>query len=94
MYLISLTSNNTGFKNVYFNKRGLSIILGDQVDTTPIAEKNTFNGVGKSLLIELIHFCLGAELLGFSVFLQNRLQIKIMFCMLINVGKPNSDKER
>lgn len=61
MYLISLTSNNTGFKNVYFNKRGLSIILGDQVDTTPIAEKNTFNGVGKSLLIELIHFCLGAE---------------------------------
>lgn len=61
MYLISLTSNNTGFKNVYFNKRGLSIILGDQVDTTPKAEKNTFNGVGKSLLIELIHFCLGAE---------------------------------
>ena len=49
MYLISLTSNNTGFKNVYFNKRGLSIILGDQVDTTPIAEKNTFNGVGKPI---------------------------------------------
>ncbi len=61
MYLISLTSNNAGFKNVYFNKTGLSIILGDQVDTNPKAEKNTFNGVGKSLLIELIHFCLGAE---------------------------------
>nr|DAJ29170.1 MAG TPA: hypothetical protein [Caudoviricetes sp.] len=35
-----------------------------------------------------------SELPGLSVFLQNRLQIKIMFCMLTSVGKPNSDKER
>jgi uncharacterized protein YydD (DUF2326 family) len=63
MQLISLKSNNEKFKTVNFNPSGLSLIVAE------VAEKNsnqkndgkTYNGVGKSLIVYLIHFCLGAD---------------------------------
>lgn len=63
MRLVSLTSNKSSFKNIYFNEKGLSIILGEKSSFENGDDKNkhTFNGVGKSLSIELVHFCLGAD---------------------------------
>jgi len=46
------------FKNVYF-KKGFNIILGERADVS--SEKDSRNGVGKSLLIDIINFCLGAS---------------------------------
>jgi len=54
----SVRCDHSGFKTVYF-KSGLNIILADK--TNHSGEKNTRNGLGKSLLIEIIHFCLGAS---------------------------------
>ncbi|MDO8416875.1 MAG: DUF2326 domain-containing protein [Agitococcus sp.] len=61
MRLISLTANQPSFKSVSFNQQGLSLIIG--IRTTPEERTNnlSYNGVGKSLLVEIIHFCLGSS---------------------------------
>lgn len=63
MRLIKLSSNIASFKTVDFNPVGLTLIVGSKTVSeggkAADAEK-TYNGVGKSLLIELIHFCLGS----------------------------------
>jgi len=61
MRLISLTANQPNFKRVTFNQQGLSLIVG--IRTTPEEKNNnlSYNGVGKSLLVEIIHFCLGSS---------------------------------
>ncbi|MDB5343966.1 MAG: hypothetical protein JWP89_2343 [Schlesneria sp.] len=61
MRLIQLSSSKPSFKTVPFNRTGLSLVVGKH---TPKQSKNiqsTYNGVGKSLLIALLHFCLGAS---------------------------------
>lgn len=71
MRLLRLTANKETFKTVNFNREGLSLIVG--VRTAPeTAHKDelSYNGVGKSLLVEIIHFCLGSS--GNSAF-QNQL---------------------
>jgi uncharacterized protein YydD (DUF2326 family) len=63
MRLISLSASEPSFHNVSFNKAGLSLIVGKQKPgrDTRQAETHTYNGVGKSLLLFLINYCLGAD---------------------------------
>ena len=57
MQLIKLYANQSSFKTIEF-KPGLNLILGKMVSKN---EQKTYNGVGKTLLLRLIHFCLGSS---------------------------------
>jgi uncharacterized protein YydD (DUF2326 family) len=60
--LTKILANQSSFKPVIFNKDGLSLIVG--VRTNPdfaIDDERSYNGVGKSLLVEIVHFCLGSN---------------------------------
>lgn len=62
MQLIKLSANNKGFKTVHFkNETGINLIVAIQKDSEKSDRGDTTNGVGKSLLIAIIHFCLGAN---------------------------------
>jgi uncharacterized protein YydD (DUF2326 family) len=61
MRLISLEASDSRFKKVCFNKRGISFVLAKQAKPELDDLSRTYNGVGKSLLIALIHFCLGSD---------------------------------
>lgn len=63
MRLIKLSSNQSGFKSVNFNKIGLSLIVGvrTEISNDKGANERSYNGVGKSLLAEILHFCLGSS---------------------------------
>ena len=52
-------SNNKSFKAVDFTP-GLNVIVADR--TKESDEKDSRNGLGKTTLISIIHYCLGAEL--------------------------------
>lgn len=52
-------ANNKKFKVVEF-KQGLNIILADRQQESD--EKDSRNGVGKTTLIHIIHYCFGADL--------------------------------
>lgn len=51
-------SNDSSFKQVEF-KNGLNVILADREKDSGV--KDTRNGVGKTTLIEVMHFCLGSK---------------------------------
>lgn len=65
MRLIKLTSNKEQFKDVYFkNKVGINIINAvryNEYNNDVDDSKYTYNGLGKSLIINLIDFCLGSK---------------------------------
>jgi len=61
MRLIKLEASDKRFKTVVFNRTGLSFILAKQVNPDETDRNRTYNGVGKSLLIALVHFCLGSS---------------------------------
>ena len=61
MRLISLSANKTSFKSISFNTSGPSFILAKQKNPERQDTNKTYNGVGKSLLVALINFCLGAS---------------------------------
>lgn len=56
MQLIKLTSNKISFKTVEFKKNSINIITWTKSDSNNI--NNTFNWVWKSLLLNIINFCL------------------------------------
>lgn len=58
MKLISLSANVATFHTIKFNPVGISLISAHR-RTTQV--NRTYNSVGKSLAIYLIHFCLGAK---------------------------------
>ena len=58
MQLISLEANKPSFNTVHFNPKGLTLIIGKSTSTD---KNNTYNGVGKSLLIQIVNFCLGSN---------------------------------
>ena len=58
MRLIELRANKDSFHTITFNKIGVSIIRAIKVSED---KKSTYNSTGKSLLIYLIHFCLGSS---------------------------------
>lgn len=60
MKLIRLSSDKKGFHSIDF-KDGINLIVGRKKDYSDKNTKNTYNGVGKSLAVYLIHFCLGSN---------------------------------
>lgn len=71
MKLISLTANKQSFHPVIF-REGINIIVGKQAVSQNENDGNTYNGVGKSLAIHLVHFCLGSNAItSFSQKLSN-----------------------
>ena len=58
MKLLKLTANQASFHTVRFNESGISLIVARNVTND---DKNTYNSVGKSLTIALVHFCLGCN---------------------------------
>ncbi len=61
MRLISLTANKDSFHPVHFNKAGLNLILASQKESAEVDIRRTYNGVGKSLMVAIIHYCLGSN---------------------------------
>ena len=53
-----ITANQASFRSAEFTK-GFNVVLADR--TKEETRKNSRNGLGKSTLIEIIHFCLGAN---------------------------------
>jgi len=56
--IYSVMSDNQAFKRIDFQK-GFNVILAER--TKDSTKKDSRNGLGKSTLIEIIHFCLGAN---------------------------------
>jgi uncharacterized protein YydD (DUF2326 family) len=57
--------DHPSFNTVHF-KSGFNIVLADKTSQSSI--KDSRNGLGKSLLIEIIHFCLGSSKTGSGLF--------------------------
>lgn len=60
MKLLSLRANKESFHPIIFTD-GINVIVGKQKAPHNENDGNTYNGVGKSLTLHLIHFCLGAR---------------------------------
>ncbi len=58
MRLIELRANKKSFHNVSFNPNGITVIAAIKETQD---QRKTYNSVGKSLTIALIHFCLGSN---------------------------------
>lgn len=61
MQLLKVYSNKDTFKTVTFQTDSLNIIFGGKKDPKDKSTTKTFNGVGKSLLLSIIDFCLGSD---------------------------------
>jgi len=61
MKLIKLYSTNKSFQPIEFNKVGLSLVVGCKDSNQQSNIKNTYNGVGKTLMLYIIHFCLASR---------------------------------
>lgn len=61
MRLIELSANQKTFHPVPFNRTGLTLIVGKKANPDDHDRNHSTNGVGKSLLLYLIDFCLGAK---------------------------------
>lgn len=57
MQLRKLSADKRSFHTINFNN-GINIIVGKKSNPFVKSDGNTFNGVGKSLVVHLIHFCL------------------------------------
>lgn len=68
MQLIKVSANKSSFKTVYFKKSGLNFIVAKQKNAKNKDVGKTYNGVGKSLLISIIHFCLGSKTKNYTSF--------------------------
>jgi uncharacterized protein YydD (DUF2326 family) len=68
MLLKKVYSNQPSFRTVEFNKTGLSFVVAKQKNPGSSEQGKTYNGVGKSLLVSIIHFCLGADAKNYKIF--------------------------
>ena len=57
MKLLKLTSSNPSFKTITF-KPGLNIVAGTQLTQE---QKKSFNGIGKSMSLSLVHYMFGSR---------------------------------
>lgn len=60
MRFIKLSANKHSFHTITF-KSGLNLIVGKKNNPNDNDPRNTYNGVGKSLIVYLIHFCLASN---------------------------------
>ena len=74
MRLISLSASESSFKTIHFNRQGASFIVAKQKNPESSDKSKTYNGVGKSLLVSLIDFCLGARANKITKSLQKNLK--------------------
>lgn len=58
MKLIKLRANKKSFHTIPFNNKGISLIIAKKRTEN---DRNTYNSVGKSLSIALVHFCLASN---------------------------------
>jgi uncharacterized protein YydD (DUF2326 family) len=58
MKLLRLSANKESFHTISFNESGISLIVAKKRTEN---ERNTYNSVGKSLSIVLVHFCLASN---------------------------------
>ncbi len=56
--ILAVRCDQPSFKNVHFGA-GLNVILAEKTDES--SDKDSRNGLGKTTLVEIIHFCLGAK---------------------------------
>lgn len=68
MRLLKLSSNKKQFHEINFNQNGLNFILAIQKNNDKLENGKTYNGVGKSLVIKIIDFCLGGDKSNFKSF--------------------------
>lgn len=68
MQLLKVYSNKESFRTVEFNETGLSFIVAEQKNPLATEKGRTYNGVGKSLLVRIIHFCFGSGKKNFKSF--------------------------
>ncbi len=68
MQLIKVYSNKESFKTINFNQFGLNLIVAKQKDPDNRENGKTYNGVGKSLLVNIIHFCMGSQKKNYASF--------------------------
>ena len=61
MRLVSLTANQASFQPIKFNPNGLTLIIGKKTNPDDTDVSRSTNGVGKSLALYLISFCLGSN---------------------------------
>jgi uncharacterized protein YydD (DUF2326 family) len=61
MKLIKLYSNKESFQSIEFNKVGLSLVIGCKDTKQQSNIKDTYNGVGKTLMLYIINFCLASN---------------------------------
>ena len=59
MRLLKLSANKPTFRTVDFRPEGLSLLVAEQ-QSSKSAQTRTYNGVGKTLMLELLHYCLGS----------------------------------
>jgi uncharacterized protein YydD (DUF2326 family) len=58
MKLVKLSANKSTFKTISFRK-GFNFIVAEKSESS--GDKDSTNGLGKSLLLEIVDFCLGAN---------------------------------
>lgn len=85
MKLIKLYSDYPNFKTINFKPSGFSFIAGCEQKKS---ETSTYNGVGKTLSIVLIDFCLGATAL------EDLKKINCNICLLVNINNQEFEFKR
>ncbi|QNO13313.1 DUF2326 domain-containing protein [Alkalicella caledoniensis] len=68
MQLKKVYANKSSFRTVEFNETGLSFIVAKQKDPENKSNGKTYNGVGKSLIVNIIHFCMGSKKKNYTSF--------------------------
>lgn len=68
MQLLKVYSNKASFHTVKFKTNQSNFIVAKQKNPGSNEDGKTYNGVGKSLLVKIIHFCLGANKKNYKVF--------------------------
>jgi uncharacterized protein YydD (DUF2326 family) len=61
MRLHRLSSNQSSFRSVKFRDTGVTLVVGRKKNAAEKKKDDTYNGVGKSLLLYLVNFSLGSQ---------------------------------